>query len=237
MKTLLIKQPAGLGDILFSLKIAQHYINAGYVVVWPVIQEYVCLNDYVNITGLTFYDWKGEFPYKDIYQTESKIIFEQNDVLFVPLNWALTHFPGEQTMIAKYKLINIDYTDWSNYFNFKRNIDKENKLYYDVLKLDDSTIYNFVNNNFGSPPTHLVYNNIQLRNTNDVVNMQFIEGYTIFDWCKVLENASEIYMVDSGLNYIIEKLTLKTNKLYLYPRYGQQTIFELKGLFKTKWAY
>ena len=92
-----------------------------------------------------------------------------------------------------------------------------------------------MNNNFASPPKHLVYKDIKVTNNDRIINMDFIYGYTLFDWCKVVENASEIHMVDSGLNYIIEKLTLKTDKLHLYPRWGKLTVYELEGIFKTKW--
>ena len=39
-KVCLIRQPSGLGDIFFSQKIAQMWIDGGYKVVWPVEDHY-----------------------------------------------------------------------------------------------------------------------------------------------------------------------------------------------------
>ena len=50
----------------------------------------------------------------------------------------------------------------------------------------------------------------------DIVKLQIIEGYTLFDWCKVFENAIEIHTVHTGINYILDKLELKAEKYYMY---------------------
>ena len=46
MKTGLIYQPCGLGDILFLQKVAYYMKGLGYEVWWPVIYEFEWLNDY-----------------------------------------------------------------------------------------------------------------------------------------------------------------------------------------------
>ena len=48
--------------------------------------------------------------------------------------------------------------------------------------------------------------------------MQFIKGYSIFDWCKVLENATGIYSMDTCINFFIEKLNLKTKIIEITSR-------------------
>jgi hypothetical protein len=40
MKTGLIYQPCGLGDILFLQKLAHHIKDQGYEVYWPVVYEF-----------------------------------------------------------------------------------------------------------------------------------------------------------------------------------------------------
>ena len=44
-KICLINQPSGLGDIFFSQKIAQKWLDAGYEVVWPVEDHYYAQYD------------------------------------------------------------------------------------------------------------------------------------------------------------------------------------------------
>ena len=72
--------------------------------------------------------------------------------------------------------------------------------------------YTFINKYYGTPPYHLVYD-IKTNSEEKIVNLEMLEGFTIFDWCKVIENASKISIIDTSLNYIIEKIELKTNKV------------------------
>ena len=39
-KICLVKQPAGLGDILFCKKLVKPFIEKGYEVIWPVTSLY-----------------------------------------------------------------------------------------------------------------------------------------------------------------------------------------------------
>ena len=47
MKTGLIYQPCGLGDILFLQKLAYHIESQGYQVWWPVVHEFKWLSEYI----------------------------------------------------------------------------------------------------------------------------------------------------------------------------------------------
>ena len=38
-----------------------------------------------------------------------------------------------------------------------------------------------------------------------VVELQILDGFTLFDWCKVLEKAKKIYTVNTAINYIIDE--------------------------------
>ena len=53
MKTCLIIQPAGLGDIFFCQKIATHYSkNLGFKVIWPVYEHFLYIKDYIKNDGI-----------------------------------------------------------------------------------------------------------------------------------------------------------------------------------------
>jgi hypothetical protein len=71
-----------------------------------------------------------------------------------------------------------------------------------------------------------------------VVEMRIYDGFSIFDWCKVLENSSEIHMIETSLNYVLETNEMKnkiTKNLNLYHRHG--SYHEVKHLFKLNWNY
>lgn len=235
MKTCVINQPAGLGDIFFTQKIAHFLSELEYEIFWPVNPEIVWVKDYV-LSPAKFCSIEDDFPEKDYY-FNSNILVDGPMFKYLPLKIANQVFPSEPIMNSKYTLAKLKWEDWAYYFNFQRDEEKENSLYYDILGLKDGEEYTFVNKNYGTQPNYLVFSGIQPRENNRIVEMGFLPEYTLFDWCKVLENASAIYMVDSSLNYIMEKISIKTKNLYLYPRHKEYTVKQIKHLFTLPWEY
>lgn len=248
-KICLIYQPCGLGDIFFLQKVCKLYIEKGYRIIYPVVYEYEWLNDYID--GIEFISWGDKehklthmdrlpenivFPYKEKYDPYSDHIFTDN---FVFING----FKQPQGKIMDFKYINLglSFDDWSDYFTFNRNKEKEDKLFYEILGLKDGEEYVFVNRNYQMRPQVLSYNAI----SNDpshygkkVVEMGIYDDFSLFDWCKVIENASEIHMIETSLNYVLETNEMKnkiTKNLNLYHRHG--SYHEVKHLFKLNWNY
>jgi hypothetical protein len=98
------------------------------------------------------------------------------------------------------------------------------------------------NRHYGTPPYVNKKNNMKTSMLKKVeINIK--DNFTVFDWLKVIENASEIHIVDSSLTYLIENLTLKAkdDKLHLYSRYteevGNPKWFHAADLFKKQWFY
>jgi hypothetical protein len=48
--------------------------------------------------------------------------------------------------------------------------------------------------------------------------MDILDGFTLFDWSKIIENASEIHTVATSNLFLLETLNLKANKVNIYPR-------------------
>jgi hypothetical protein len=222
IKTVTIHQNAGLGDIFFCQKIAETFIYNGYEVYWPVKATI---------------DWVGE------YLINTNKVHYINEDNFIPLDntYNVTldgaqNITGNLIMPSKYQILDIDWSDWVDYFNFKRNINKENELYYDILKLKDDEEYTFINKYYATPPNHQIYN-IPENPNEKIINLEMIENFTIFDWCKVIENASKISIIDTSLNYIIEKIKIKTNDLTCYCRSREYTHNQISPLFKKNWKY
>ena len=90
MKTCIIKQPAGIGDIFFCQKIAKEIQDSTEYkkVIWPVASTYSYLKDYLIVQDVEFIDESLDFPYKDVYNSGSLYMVQTDEYLFVPLQTA-----------------------------------------------------------------------------------------------------------------------------------------------------
>lgn len=241
MKTCLIRQPAGLGDIFFTLKIAKKIIqgNIADIVYWPVIPDFLFIKDYIKHDKLIFCNINDDFPYKNVYEEDQRKIIHQPDFLYIPLQRA-DEINGDLILKAKYNIIDAKWGDWYNFFTYDRNIQKEDELYYDILKLTDGEKYTLVSTSYGSPPdTKTAHVEIPKDKTR-VVFIDNKKDFTVFDWCKVFENATSIYLVDTCFTYICETLNLKTTDLHLYsrtPKPQQPSYSQTKFIWRTPWKY
>jgi hypothetical protein len=237
-KTYIIKQPAGIGDIIFCQKIAKNFAEDGNRVIWIVSPSYFYIKDYL-IGDIEYYSESEDFPHKDIYNSQNST----EDILVVDLQSADAFIRSchcHRNSLAhghmKYNRLGISYHDWQDYFEFKRNAERENRL-IEKLGIDISKPYNIINNNFGTYPNYLSRNDIYTLNGFSNIYMEFIEGTHIFDWLKILENAQEIHTVETSFVYLLEKLDI--NNVSVYSRYpGINDDFSyMKDNFKSKWRY
>jgi hypothetical protein len=236
MKICLIHQSSGLGDILFSQKISRIYLNKGFRVINPIIPTYQNLKHYIQ--DMEFPLETENFPFKDIYNTRSDLIME-DDFVYIPLFNAQKLVPiGKWIMEQKYQLLNLEWEDWATHLKYKRNLERENKLFYEILDLKDNEEYNFISQIYKpfsiSSRSYEVKPNNKLRN----VYLDFIENFELFDWLKVVENASNIFMIESSLCYLIETIKTKSKENVLWSRNsGPNKWIETKHLFNFPWEY
>ena len=66
--------------------------------------------------------------------------------------------------------------------------------------------------------------------------MDYYSGFNIFDWCKVIENASEIHTVDTAIVCITEKLKVCDN-INLYSRWDPPDFQHVKPMLYARWKY
>jgi hypothetical protein len=231
MKYCLINQGAGLGDIIFCQKIAVKIKEKYNIpVIWPVIKEYLHIKDYIT-NDISFVDYDSDFIGKE-HMSNNKS-FDNDEILYLALHCS-SHHTSKRIMESKYENVGLSHHNWLDYFNFNRNKNKENELFYDVLKLKDDEEYIFVNRYFSSPP------NVQIQNLNfpshmRKIEMEMLEGFSVFDWCKVIENASGIYTTDTCIILFLEKLNLKTSIVEMTsrrPGYWGEIDYILKKPFK-----
>jgi hypothetical protein len=139
-------------------------------------------------------------------------------------------------MEAKYQMVGLDYNGWQEYFTFNRNFIKENELYYNVLGLKDDEKYTLISKTWGTQP-NFASKDVYYESKDNVVEIKLIDGYTLFDWSKVIEKANEISIVDTSFNYIIEKLDINAKKLFLNSRFTPSNFSHIINLFKKDWIY
>ncbi len=216
----IINQPFGIGDILFlSPLINQLDIKEA---IWPVVDHYYWVKDYIKINNLTF------IKFSEFKSTDYKEHIE------VPFQYAHSLIPqAEDCMEAKYVLLGADLESWRT-LSFIRNKEKEKQLkQYLNITPDDKFI--FINNNFAGPE----YNyrvDIKLQTNLKIIYQEYINGFTLLDWCGILEQAEEIHTVSTALFFVIEALKLEKTPLHLYPRKPlDKDLSPIKTLINSKW--
>lgn len=231
----IIRQPAGLGDIIFTQKIAQTIIekNIASYIIWPIIKEYTYITSYMVDKKITYINENEPFPFKDFYLSNPKQIIDNKDFLYLPLQAADSIIRDCPIMQAKYKLCNMDYHNWKDYFQFKRNKERESFLENYLYIKEPFTL---VNNNFGSKDYAYLKNNRGISIKGNCVYMEYLEFDNIFDWIGVLERAEKIHTVDTVWCYFMEKLGLKN--VTIYSRNCNPKFFRyVEGIFNPDWTY
>jgi hypothetical protein len=246
-KVCIIKQPAGIGDIFFCQKIAQSVLTETDCakVIWPVASIYSYLKDYLIAEKVEFVDENVDFPYKNVYSSNNFYMEQTDEYLFVPLqtsDYVQKVCKCHNNHLAhghmKYDFCNVDYLDWKDYFNFKRDAEREDNL-IKRIGLDITKPYNLINKNSGTYPNYGTRDDLIPNNEYQNVYMEFYDDVNLFDWIKVFENAKEIHTVETSVYYILEKLNLEN--VYIYakptPQNRANDFSYMKDHCSKKWKY
>jgi hypothetical protein len=136
-------------------------------------------------------------------------------------------------MEAKYMLLEADPELWRT-LSFNRNLEKENQL-KQLLNINPNDKFIFINNNFAGPEYNYKID-INYQTNLKIIYQDYIDGFTLLDWCGVLEQASEIHTVSTAIFFVIEALKLEKTPLHLYPRKPlDKDLSPIKTLISNKW--
>lgn len=215
---ILINQFFGLGDVIFCQQIANHLIEEGHTITWPVLSHFVegLARAYPNVT---FVDYK-----KVNIDYDNRTEREENGYYVLPLRWnvELLNVPYTQCMSSKYDLMGLDWQDWRKGAMWQRDERREATLREIMYRkihsqnTDTQYRYNLINDTFGSELKHKV--KINVNNGLPNIYMSAINGYSLFDLSLLIENATEIHTVSTSIIYILEMLDLKAPQIHLYNR-------------------
>lgn len=235
MKVCLINQPAGLGDILFTLKIAVKLLHDKKAdkIIWPVSKYYAYISEYIEIDGLEFVNEETNFIEREEFRKNKPGIYYINDLLVVNLRRADETIATDgcnKPMYCKYELVNLkDYSDWSTYIPFKRNLEREKKL-ESIFDIGDK--FNLINRVFATYP-NTQYANINVSKEDiEITNLGFDR---IFDWCGLIEKCNQFHTVETSFCYIARLLNKKD--VFVYPRNIKTNFSYIRKVFPSNWTY
>lgn len=215
MKTIIVNQFRGLGDILFTVPLMREYIKKGYRVIWPVAPEYASIaKHFPEFTILPDYLVNIDYNSKG---------YDHKGVEVLPLRFSdsITKTPYALVMRAKYDMMNMDYRMWRQ-LTWIRDMQAEQRL-FDSFNINES--YILVNDVFRTDKTGSVA--INPETDKRVIRMSVTPGYTLLDWLLLMQKADEIHTVGTSINYIIDVPFAKvTCPIHLYIRRPDERNFD-----------
>jgi hypothetical protein len=217
---LFVCQPFGLGDIIFTRTLIKALggkeKTCGYLpdktVYWPVKEHYY--NDLVRAYP-DIYWIKGEGMANLAPTTKEEILKSR----IVPIRWSDTFqkVPYEAVMAAKYAMYNMDWRDWKNEAMWQRDPSMEDSL-FEIHGIKPQDEYALISGTFGSDFQHSIALRLPETSIRKQVFIKQIPGYSLFDWAKLIEFATEIHFVASSNIYLLEMLELSAKSINIYDR-------------------
>ena len=236
MKTALVRQPAGLGDIFWLQPLVDDIASRGFHVVYPLCDQYYDMFSSSIVTNNSNFVRESDLDGKilEAYSQTDHII--EDDFEYYPFDCITdpttssfrdeySSLSGLERKYVYYRDISPDGTevepDWKECIKIKRDFSRE-KIYEDLCEISsDDEEYVWVNRVFGTPPG-VVYRDIDLpENIKIVENSGLMEN--IFDVCGALEKAKSIHTVETAFCWIIELLEIESD-LNLYSRINRGEI-------------
>lgn len=205
-------QPFGLGDHIFTQSLVKQ-IAGDNDILYPVLPQFVegLSRAYPNVK---FMDWRSVSVNFEV--RHEQLIGEYRTL---PIRFAdqLLNTPYYNCMRAKYDLFGLDFNTWRDVM-FKRDVNREIELRNEVGAIGE---YNLISCFYGSGSQF----KSQIEPDNGLPNiyMSSLQGYSLFDYSTLIENATNIYSVSSSIVYLLEILSLKASEIHLYGRHHERS--------------
>lgn len=221
MPKLMMIQPGAFGDIIVCAPIAKAYSDAGYDVYWPARKRFhhtLSKLDYATPIELSDETISDDWLRDDV----DKCITLYKEMGFdYALNLAdrgphpTVELPDETSDETKYRLAQIPF-EKKHTLIWDRDEGAENRLYGLVAPEEDYVLCH-LNCSGPTGDDGSVY--LPITPSFPVVEVSEIEGYSIFDWYKVIKNAKEIYCLESSVQCFIDGIALELDcSKYLLSR-------------------
>jgi hypothetical protein len=235
---LVIDQQHGIGDIIMSLTMARR-LQKRYnrKIVWHVLNHFTWLRDYIGDINFCRQVNFDSIVARKMCGISSRKEFGTNGFYdYIPLAYSkeICGVPYKEVMKSKYWLMGMHWEEWKEECYFTRDKQKERSL-MNMLCLREGEEFNLISNFFKSDYSgeQQIHVNNGLRN----IHMQPIMGYTLFDWCGVIERATTIHAVASSINYLIEILNVQASEIGIYIRRPDESSHDNYNFIATKPNY
>lgn len=223
----LINQPGAVGDIICVMPIAEHYYNQGYIVDWLAPVNYDSMFRQIPYVNRVDRSMGG-------YEKVIDLSFGINQGSDVHKLWMSRQKSLDSFVTLKYELAGVDLSVLRK-IAYRRNEQREQAL-YDLVTAECGSLYSLVhsNSNYGNPAT--------INSAYSEVHFRPYDGYTVFDWRKVIEGAKEIHAIDSSLANLVDCLNTDAELFYYkttkVPNKWDETILvkDWKRIDQTKMA-
>ena len=152
---------------------------------------------------------------KNIDYEEQKIIETDNHIV-LPMRWSKEFFESHlnDTMKNKYRMVGIDLEEWRK-LTWLRHRWRESRL-MELLGIKQGEKFNLINCNFYSFENRTI--NLNINNKLKNIEMKFIPTFNLLDWVGIIEEAENIYSVNTSIIFLLEVLELKAKEIHLYSR-------------------
>ena len=137
-----------------------------------------------------------------------------------------------------YKNYNIDIKIRYDYFKINRDIETENTVYNELIKIlgnDYIIVIDDEKRNFtiNLPNQKYPIFKLGLDSKNKNINLELIKNDNIINYIKILENAKEIHSIDSSLLLLIDQIDLKS-RIFVYPSLRYNYVGKSMVIYKNK---
>jgi len=242
MKTCLIYQPQGIGDILFCQKIAKHYRALGYKIIWPLFDSFAWLAPYLEEENISYPTINSDrtirekFEHCDQFQYlmgSTNALFQAPVIAkdFIYLSLGPATLDWTTIMTAKYNIAQIPFVNWASYVNIKRNLERENYLFSEILNLKEDDEYTLINK-------HSSLGSIDVKIPGKSVYIEKVPNDNLFDWIKVIEKCSRFISIDTGSVYLAEAYMPRSVPCHMVSKSIHNEFFvDVQRIMTLNWQY
>lgn len=221
-------QVYGCGDSIFIQSLLHDFIAEGYEITYPVKKEFCegLQRAYPDINFLPDTLFR-----QDLFLIKTDCVVD--GVRILPIRWSesLMGRPYKFHMKSKYEFFGKDWKIWRRNAAPVRYPARE-KMLMQQLGISEGEKYNLLNTKFGSDGQYKV--ELDISNDYRNIQMDYVPGFSLFDWCGVIENAENIHAVSTSSLYLYEVLELKAKEVHLYVRKPIEKDFEYVEFLFTK---
>lgn len=184
----------------------------GAEVIFPVHENYLNIAPY-------FPDINFRSRNKINIDYDCREITRTNEYTVIPFRYSniFQKVPYRLVMRAKYDMVGADFNLWRE-LTIERNYSRENEL-KKILGIYDDEKFDFVCERYGNAGRKILIGRPTNRTT---VFLYHIKGFTLLDWCGLIEQAEEIHTVHTSIHYLLEVLNVKKPP-HIYTRKPLET--------------